>query len=80
MIKTLERSFLLSLSIDFDFLLILAPDFGAVFKNLSQIPHAYTYQREYIPGRYHYQRHLHIGDLIITLEPGYELHQRSSRK
>lgn len=51
-----------------------------MFQNLSKIPYAYTYQRENIPGRYFYKRHSHIGDLIITLEPGYELHQRSSGK
>ena len=77
-IKPLERSLPLSVSTDFNFLSILAGDIDAVFNNLSLIPHANTYHRENIPDHFHYKQHPHIGDLIITLEPGYELHQRSS--
>lgn len=50
-----------------------------VFYNLSQIPHSQTYKKNDLPTLYHYKNHSRIGDLIIMIHPGYELHRRSSR-
>jgi hypothetical protein len=50
-----------------------------VYKNLSQIPHTEVYGKENIPERYHYKSNPRIGDIIIIVDPGYELHRRSSR-
>jgi hypothetical protein len=47
--------------------------------DLRQIPHSQVYEREHIPARYHYKTHANIGDIIVMLESGYELHRRSSR-
>lgn len=61
------------------FLNILADDINDVWKNLTHISHSQTYKKEDIPERYHYKTNPRIGDLIIILEPGYELHRRSFR-
>ncbi len=42
-------------------------------KNLSKIPHSKAYRREDIPDRYHYKNHERIGDILLVLEPGYEI-------
>ncbi|CAF1160576.1 unnamed protein product [Rotaria sordida] len=52
-------------------------DIDDIFKNLSQIPHTQIYKQQDIPIRYHYKNNLRIGDLIIIVDPGYELHRRS---
>ena len=47
-------------------------------KNLTKIPNAIVYKKADILDRFHYQTHRHIGDLIIILNPGYELHRHRS--
>lgn len=49
-------------------------------RNLSKIPHAVVYRREDIPDRYHYKYHDRIGDLLLVLEPGYEIVPKPIRK
>jgi hypothetical protein len=50
-----------------------------VFKNLNNIPHSRSYKRKDIPDRYHYKSHERIGDILLVLEPGYEINQYPSR-
>ncbi|CAF1370640.1 unnamed protein product [Adineta steineri] len=54
-------------------------DINSILQNLTQIPHSNTYKKENLPDRYHYKTNSRIGDLIIIVEPGYELHRRSFR-
>lgn len=48
-------------------------------KNLSKIPHSKSYKRQDIPDHYHYKNHERIGDILLVLEPGYEIHERPRR-
>ncbi|CAF3333715.1 unnamed protein product [Rotaria socialis] len=52
-------------------------DVNDVYRNLSQIPHTTIYRQQDIPARYHYTNNSRIGNLIIMVDPGYELHRRS---
>ncbi|CAF1033645.1 unnamed protein product [Rotaria sp. Silwood1] len=52
-------------------------DTDDIFKNLSQILHTKIYKKQDIPNRYHYKNNSRIGDLIIIVDAGYELHRRS---
>ncbi len=54
-------------------------DINDVWRNLTKIPNSKTYRREEIPEQYHYKNNPRIGDLIVMLNPGYELHQRVFR-
>ena len=51
-------------------------DIYYVLRNLRRIPHAQIYRRQEIPDRYHYKGHARVGDLLLVVEPGYEVHQR----
>ncbi len=57
----------------------LANDINDILTNLTKIPHSQTYKKEDLPDRYHYKNNPRIGDLIIILNPGYELHRHSFR-
>jgi hypothetical protein len=50
-----------------------AKDLEIVMKNLSKIPHSQVYLRKDIPDRYHYKNHERIGDILLLLDPGYEI-------
>jgi hypothetical protein len=50
-----------------------ANDIDVVMKNLSSIPHSQIYRRKDIPNRYHYKNNERIGDILLVLEPGYEI-------
>ena len=65
---------------DDDTRFMLDASIESVLKSLRTIPHSQTYRREAIPDRYHYRTNERIGDLVIVLEPGYELHRSSSRR
>lgn len=54
-------------------------DIDIVLKNLSKIPYSQSFKRKDIPDRYHYKNHERIGDILLILEPGYEVHRRGSR-
>jgi hypothetical protein len=54
-------------------------DINDVWRNLTKIPNSKTYRKEEIPEQYHYKNNPRIGDLIVMLNPGYELHQRVFR-
>lgn len=60
--------------------IILVNNIDEIRNNLTKIPNAKVYRKADIPAEYHYQTHEHIGDLIILLNPGYELHRRSFRR
>ncbi|CAF4145542.1 unnamed protein product [Rotaria sp. Silwood2] len=53
-------------------------DIDDIFKNLSQISHTQIYKKQDMPNRYHYKNNSRIGDIIIIVDHGYELHRRSS--
>lgn len=55
-------------------------DFETIWSNLSRIPHSKCFYRDEIPERYHYKSHERIGDFLLVMDSGYEIHQRSSRK
>lgn len=57
---------------------ISANDIDTIYRSLNKIPNSNTYKKDQIPDQYHYKTHPHIGDLIIIMNPGYELHRRSS--
>ncbi len=57
--------------------IILANDINNVWNNLTKIPNSKTYRKEDIPDQYHYKNNPRIGDLVVMLNPGYELHRQS---
>ena len=61
-------------------IIILVNNIDEIRNNLTKIPNAKVYRKADIPAEYHYQTHGHIGDLIILLNPGYELHRRLFRR
>ncbi|CAF1248471.1 unnamed protein product [Adineta ricciae] len=52
-------------------------DIDAIYRSLNKIPNSNTYKKDQLPDQYHYKTHPHIGDLIIIMNPGYELHRSS---
>lgn len=60
-------------------LFILVNDLDDVYKNLTRIPHTQIYTQQNILPRYHYKNNSRIGNLIIIVDPGYELHRNSFR-
>ncbi len=61
------------------YLKFLADDINDILERLKRIPHSETYKKEDIPNEYHYKHNPRIGDLILILDPGYELHRHSFR-
>ena len=59
------------------YLTISANDINTIYRNLSKIPNSDTYKKDQLPDQYHYKTHPHVGDLIIILNSGYELHRLS---
>ena len=54
-------------------------DLTDVKRNLSRMNHCQIYHRNDLPSRYHYKHSSHVGDLILLVQAGYEIHRRSSR-
>ncbi|UJR31348.1 hypothetical protein I4U23_018844 [Adineta vaga] len=52
-------------------------DIDSIFQSLKRIPNSNVYKRDDLLDRFHYKTHSHIGDLIIILNPGYELYRHS---
>lgn len=51
-----------------------------IWTNLSRIPHSQCFYRKEIPDRFHYKSHERVGDFLLLMDPGYEIHQRSNRR